>query len=382
MNNPRIAWLLNSAFFYWHPTLSEFTRLFPDTKVFAGWWKGYAPGRENSFKIEVFGDRKVIPILKSKKSYGSNFTYLPLNVVDRLLKFKPDVVFSNSFGVWTILALLFKPVGKWKVVIAYEGSSPGVDYRNSAPRLAVRRAMVKAADACITNSQAGKEYLLDVLQAKVDRVFAQPYEVPDPKALLGYSENTEISEINISQLQQPIFLFVGSVEARKGINFLLEACAILEKQKIHNYTLLVIGDGKQKQELESYCQNNNLTERVKWLGRIDYGKLGNFFRAANIFVLPTLEDTWGVVVSEAMVLGKPIVCSKWAGAHEIVHEGENGYIFDPYNPPKLAEIMSRFINNPELINSMGEKSQQIMAQYTPKAAADFLTEVTSLVLKD
>ncbi|MGA9378285.1 MAG: glycosyltransferase family 4 protein [Phormidium sp.] len=379
MNNSRIAWLLNSAFFYWHPTLSEFTHLFPETTVFAGWWKGYAPGLEDSFKVEVLGDRKIIPLIQSSTSYGSNFTSLPLTIVNRLFKFKPDVIFSNSFGVWTILALLFKPVGKWKVVIAYEGSSPGVDYRNSAPRLAVRRAMVQAADACITNSQAGKAYLIEILKAKVDRVFAKPYEVPDPKALLEYDQNTDF---NFSQLQQPIFLFVGSVESRKGINFLLEACAILEKQQIHNYTLLVVGDGTQREELESFCRSANLTEQVKWLGRIDYGKLGTFFRNANIFVLPTLEDTWGVVVSEAMVLGKPILCSKWAGASEIVLDGENGYIFDPSDPEKLAQMISRFISDPQLINSMGNKSQQIMAEYTPKAAAEFLAKVTSLVLED
>lgn len=378
MNNFRIAWLLNSAFFYWHPTLSEFTRLFPETTVFAGWWKGYAPGFEDSFTIEVFGDRKVIPIIRSSTSYGSNFTYLPLGIVNRLLQFKPHVIFSNSFGVWTILALLLKPVGKWRVVIAYEGSSPGVDYRNSAARLAVRRAMVQAADACITNSQAGKTYLIEILKAKADCVFAKPYEVPDSRALL---EESRDSEFGLSQLQHPIFLFVGSVTPRKGLHLLLEACTILEKQNFHNYTLLIVGDGAQREELEGFCQNTNLTERVKWLGNKDYGQLGTFFRAADVFVLPTLEDTWGVVVSEAMVVGKAILCSKWAGAAEMVVDGENGYIFDPYNPEKLAEMMSRFISNPDLISSMGHKSQQLMAQHTPKSAAEFLAEVTASILE-
>ncbi|XWK88890.1 MAG: glycosyltransferase family 4 protein [Phormidium sp.] len=379
MNNFRIAWLLNSGFYYWHPTFSEFARLFPQTTIFVSVWKGYAPGLEDSFNVEVVSGQKGFQITDASEGYGLYFTYLPLNIINRLLRFKPDLIFSNSFGVWTILALLFKPLGKWRVVIAYEGSSPDVDWRNSPPRLAVRRAMIKAADACITNSQAGKSYLIEILKAKADRVFAQPYEVPDPKALLGYSEN---SEFDFSQLQRPIFLFVGSIEPRKGLNFLLEACAILEKQKIQDYTLLIIGDGTQRQELEGFCQTANLTERVKWLGRIEYGKLGTFFSAANIFVLPTLEDTWGVVISEAMVLGKAILCSKWAGAHEIVVEGENGYIFDPYDPEKLAEMMSRFISDPDLINSMGQKSQQLMTQYTPKAAAEFLAKVTSSVLED
>lgn len=379
MNNSRIAWLLNSAFFYWHPALSEFTRLFPQTTVFTGWWRGYAPGFEDSFTVELVGEQKVIPIIRSSTSYGSNFTYLPLSIVNRLFQFKPHLIFSNSFGVWTVLALLLKPVGKWRVVIAYEGSSPGVDYRNSAVRLAVRRAMVQAADACITNSQAGKAYLIEVLLAKADRVFAKPYEVPDPKAL---PEQTEATGLSVPQSQRPIFLFVGSVDSRKGLHLLLEACAILEKQQCHDYTLLVVGDGPQREELESFCQNRDLAERVKWLGRLDYGQLGVFFRGADVFVLPTLEDTWGVVVLEAMVLGKPILCSKWAGAAEMVVEGENGYIFDPYNPEAVAETMSCFIKHPDLITSMGHKSQQLMAQHTSGAAGQFLAKVASSALED
>lgn len=379
MNNFRIAWLVSTGFFYWHPTFSEFARIFPQTTVFTSLWKGYAPGLEDSFKVEVVSGQKGLQLTDPSKGYGLYFTYLPLNIVNRLLKFKPNLIFSNSFGVWTILALLFKPLGKWRVVIAYEGSSPDVDWRNSPTRLAVRRAMVKAADACITNSQAGKSYLIEILKAKADRVFAQPYEVPDINILLKDSKNCQF---NFDDLQPPIFLCVGSIEPRKGINFLLQACAILEKQKIQKYTLLFVGDGPQREEMESLSRSLNLSDRVKWLGRIEYTQLGRFFQAASVFILPTLEDTWGVVISEAMLLGKPILCSQWAGAHEIVIDGENGYIFDPYAPEKLAETMNRFINNPDLITKMGEKSQQLMVKYTPKAAAEFLAEVTSLVLKD
>ena len=378
MNSSRIAWLLNSAFFYWHPALSEFTRLFPQTTVFTAWWKGYAPGFEDTFTVEVVGKEKVFRIVRSSTSYGSNFSYLPLGIVNRLFQFKPDLIFSNSFGVWTVLAILLKPIGKWRVVIAYEGSSPDVDYRNSAVRLAVRRAMVQAADACITNSQAGRVYLTEILKAKADRVFAKPYEVPDFKAL---PEQTQTQGLSVPQSQRPIFLFVGSVDTRKGLHLLLEACAILERQKCHDYTLLVVGDGPQRQELEDFCQNQNLTKQVQWLGRLDYGQLGVFFRGADVFVLPTLEDTWGVVVLEAMVVGKPIMCSKWAGAAEMVVEGENGYTFEPNHPEAVAKIMRRFIENPDLIATMGNKSKQLMAEHTPQAAGEFLAQTATLALE-
>lgn len=377
LKTSRIAWLLTSAFYYWQPTMSSLTKLFPQTTVFTSCWFGFASGLKNSFKVEVVGKRKVIAITKDPTGYGNNFTYLPLNIVNRLLKFKPDLIFSNSFGIWTLLALLFKPLGKWRVVIAYEGSSPGVDYRNSSLRIALRRAMVRASDACITNSHAGKAYLLEILKAKPERVFAHPYEVP------ATPQSKTITEIkpDIAHLKQPIFLFVGGIIPRKGLHLLLQACTLLKQQGCKDYTLLVVGDGPQQEELQNYCQQNGLTDSVKWIGRVDYDSIKTYFDRADVFVLPTLEDTWGMVILEAMVAGKPILCSKWAGASELVIDGENGYCFDPYQTERLAQLMSRFIDNPELAVKLGDNSQKLMRQYTPEAAAEFLAKVTSLVLE-
>ncbi|MCG8367664.1 MAG: glycosyltransferase family 4 protein [Pseudanabaenales cyanobacterium] len=378
MHNPRIAWLLTSAFYYWHPTLSYLAKLFPEMTAFAANWRGYAPGFEDSFKVEVVGQRKIIPVLQSSTSYGSNFTYLPLNIMGRLLRFKPHVIFSNSFGMWTILALLLKPLGGWKVVIAYEGSSPGVDYRNSPLRLSIRQAMVKSADACITNSQAGKAYLIEKLAAPENEVFVQPYEVP---AVASLETQTSDIESESTPLQKPIFLFVGGIIPRKGLHHLLEACAALNRQGCRDYTLQVVGDGAQQAELEDFCRQHDLTDRVEWVGRVDYAHLGEYFRRADVFVLPTLEDTWGMVVLEAMVLGKPILCSKWAGAAELIDEGENGYCFDPHEAEQLARLMRHFIDTPTLAASMGQKSKQLMAQYTPETAAKFLADVASFTLR-
>ncbi|NER78920.1 MAG: glycosyltransferase family 4 protein [Leptolyngbya sp. SIO1D8] len=377
MNNPRIAWLLTSAFYYWHPMLSELAKRVPHMTAFAANWRGYAPGFEDSFTVDVVGNRKVIPLLKSQTSYGSNFTFLPLNIVGRLLKFKPQVVFSNSFGMWTLLALLLKPLGRWQVVIAYEGSSPGVDYRNSPVRLWMRRIMVHLADACITNSQAGRDYLIKLLKAKEDVVFVQPYEVPAVNALV----NAEAGAVPEPE-HRPCFLFVGSIKPRKGVHLFLKSCAQLVEQGCKDYTVWMIGDGEQRAELENFCTENNLNDQVKWIGQVDYNQLGNYFQQADVFVLPTLEDTWGMVILEAMVLGKPILCSCWAGASELIQDGQNGYCFDPHHPGELAEKMQKIITEPDLVHKMGNQSITVMSQYTPGAAADFLVNVADFAMAE
>jgi len=374
---PRIAWLLQGAGAYYQPIMSEFTRLFPQTTVFTASWSGFLPGFEDSFIVQQVGKMKVIEMTRASKGYSPSFTYLSPGIVGQLLQFKPDVVFSTGFSIWTILALAAKVWGKWKVVVLYDGSSPGVDYQGSWLRLSQRRMIAKSADAFITNNLAGKAYLTKVIGAKENNVLARPYLVPHPKT---YSQNVEDPLLTASQLQHPIFLFAGKIVPRKGLDELLQACSMLQKQEYQDYTLLVVGDGWQRQELDVFVKKHNLENRVKWVGFVEYEQVGAYFQLADVFVFPTLEDVWGLVAVEAMMFGKPILCSKWAGAVEMVIDGENGYEFDPHKPEDLAKLMSRFINNPDLVSKMGETSRQIMTQHSPESVSKFLAEVVNFVL--
>jgi glycosyltransferase involved in cell wall biosynthesis len=108
--------------------------------------------------------------------------------------------------------------------------------------------------------------------------------------------------------------------------------------------------------------------------------MGAYFQHADVFILSSLEEVWGLVVVEAMLFAKPILCSQGAGAAEMVHDGKNGYVFDPYQPEQLADLMLRFIKEPELSATMGKASQQIMSEHTPDAVATHLGEVVDFVL--
>ena len=323
-------------------------------------------------KFKVLGGKQSL----AKPYYSSAFTSLSPKIIFSLFQYRPQLIFSSSFGVWTILALLFKFIGRWQVVIAYEGSSPGVDFRNSRWRLWIRKMMVKMADGYITNSNAGKEYLTEVLEADPTRVFAQPYEIPASASLVGQEKTKELP---IKSLKQPIFLFVGRIIPRKGLHLLLEVCATLKKRGYQNYTLLIVGEGEQRLQLETFCKQEDLEDCVKWIGKVDYQDISSYFQAADVFILPTLEDTWGVVVLEAMLFGKPILCSRGAGSSELIIHGENGYVFDPQDREQLVQLMAKFVDNPHLIPAMGTASRQQIANYTPERAVKHLAEVVESI---
>ena len=375
----RIAWLFPSLHLgnYWHPVLKAFTQDYPKSKVYTGVWPGYAPGYEETFAVEVVGQMRFIDRTQQKASYGRGFIYVSPGILRPLFRDRPNIVFVSGFSLWTLLLLLFKPIGCWKVVVMYDGSSPTVDYLDAPMRLALRKLMTHAIDGFITNSAAGKNYLTQSLNADSRRVFSKPYQVPDSRALLQRTEQATIEDFPLRSLT---FLFVGQLIPRKGIQTLLEACQQLKAQGEKNFSLLVIGEGNQQESLQEYCKANELDAHVHWLGRVDYGDLGGYFQRSDVFILPTLEDVWGMVVLEAMALGKPILCSRQAGASELVVEGKNGYLINPQDATAIAEAMLHFIEHPERIKEMGQASQELIAQYTPETAAQFLSEVTDVVL--
>lgn len=355
--------------------MARFSKRFPQNILFTASWSSFALGYENTFRVKVVGTQKVFRRPSRHTDYNALFIYLSPTIVVHLLKFKPQVVFSVGFCLWTALALLIKSWGGWRVVIIYDGSTPNVDRRSSPLHLWLRRLMTRFADGLITNTAAGKSYLVEVLKAQSDRVYARPYLVPDVQAL----QQAQEVAFHLPRQEGPIFLFIGKIIPRKGLRQLLEACSILQHQGQTHYRLMILGEGWQRSELETLSKTYGLDTQVQWRGAVAYSQLGAYLQQADVLVFPTLEDVWGMVIPEAMALGKPVLCSQWAGAAELVVEGENGYCFDPNRPQRLAELMEHFIANPDLGRGLGQKSQQFMASHTPAIAVGFLQDVALTV---
>lgn len=379
-SDTRIAWVypFSGLAFYLQPVLREFAKVFPRVAFFTGEWRGYVPGCEDTFEVNVPGKSRFIKLHKSKTGYERGIHILSHRIILSLADFRPNVIFINGLSFWTLLVLLFKPLYKWRIVLIYSGSSPNVDMTDSRIRLIVRQMMMKNIDAAITNSQAGKQYLVDILKLSENRIFARPYQMPDKQAL---SESADI-DLDFGKLQRPVFLFVGQAIYRKGILSLLQSCEILKAKGIENYTVIVAGDGKERSEFEALAVKQGLKERVKWLGWIEYGKLGACFESSDVFVFPTLEDIWGMVVLEAMLFAKPVLCSKFAGAEELLEHGETGFIFDPHKPEELAGFMQSLIEKPELMEAMGKAARRSIDFHTPEKAAEHLSKVVEFVLND
>jgi glycosyltransferase involved in cell wall biosynthesis len=379
--NHKIAWLFPSLHDgnYWHPIISELKKSYPQVTVYTGLWPGFSPGYENAFEVRIVGNTRFIATSRLETAYKRSYIIPSPKIAGWLLSQRPNVIFTSAFSIWTMIALVLKPLGGWRVVIVFDGVSNGLDYLNSGSRIFLRRILARLTDVFITNNNLSKTYLKDTVGASEQRILIGPYLVPDPQALLY---KPEIVGFNQLGFKKNIFLCVGQIVPRKGIQSLLTACSLLKERGYDQYTLLMVGEGAQKTEMEDFMRSHDLQDNVKWIGKVEYQQLGAYFEMADVFICPTLEDIWGMVILEAMVLGKPVLCSKWAGASEMVVDGSNGYVFDAHKPEQLANLMQKFIDNPALSQTMGAKSKELMAVHTPQTVAQFLTKAIELSLSN
>jgi glycosyltransferase involved in cell wall biosynthesis len=163
-----------------------------------------------------------------------------------------------------------------------------------------------------------------------------------------------------------VFFFCGQMIARKGIDLLLTAFQRLAK----NARLLLVGREAELPELLKALPEE-ARGRVLYEGFQSPEALPAFFARADVFVLPSRYDGWGVVVNQALGAGLPVICSDRVGAgYDIVAEDDNGLKFPAGDADALARCMERFMNEPQCIERFGDSSHKKAREILPEVGAE------------
>ena len=152
-------------------------------------------------------------------------------------------------------------------------------------------------------------------------------------------------------------LYAGRLGPEKNIAYLLKAFETLLKES-PNAILWIAGQGPEGPALESLCRQLGISHQVKFLGFLDHSTLARYYAACDVFVLPSLMETQGLVVMEAMWFSRPvIVTSAIVSANELVEQGVNGYIVNPDSLDDLTQRLKLLANDPLLRTSLGAASR-------------------------
>ncbi|MEO6786516.1 MAG: glycosyltransferase family 4 protein, partial [Chthoniobacteraceae bacterium] len=162
------------------------------------------------------------------------------------------------------------------------------------------------------------------------------------------------------------FFFYEQMIARKGLDHLLAAFATLPE----NARLLLVGREAELPQMLAKLPDPVRT-RVRYSGFQPPEALPQFFAQADVFVLPSRYDGWGVVVNQALGAGLPILVSDQVGAgYDLVREGQNGFVLPVGDVGALASSMQRYVADPSLREAHGTASRKIAADWTPECGAE------------
>ena len=308
-----------------------------------------------------------------KKNYEEiGFIEKVITLIREVNNYEPDIVIVPGYFDWAYWIAVFYCKFKGKKIITGIESTE-FDHKRMWFKEQIKRIFVKMCDGVFCYGTKSKEYSVK-LGAHQDRVFTV-FQATDNGTLekLYIESKKNIESIRKEFGFKPFnFIFVGRLSPEKNVGLLVRAFAKVKKKlgKSKDWGLIIVGDGPLRTELEKLTINLNIMDSVYFVGGKSWKDVIRFYAASDVLILPSVSEPWGLVVNEAMVCGLPVVVSKRAGSYyDLVKEGENGFGFDPYDQKELEKIMSKFINNGLDMKRMGEKSREIIRDYTPKNAA-------------
>ena len=168
-------------------------------------------------------------------------------------------------------------------------------------------------------------------------------------------------------------VFAGQIIERKGLDILLDALGPIFDE-YPSLTLTVIGDGDMMPSLQRLVCERMLSERVTFEGVIPPERVPARLAVADLLVLPSRWDGWGVVVNEALSVGIPAVVSDQCGAADLIENGQNGYVFASEDAGALRTALRSFLNNKWEWSSFRARSAAVGEKISVEAVAPYLIE--------
>jgi glycosyltransferase involved in cell wall biosynthesis len=307
-----------------------------------------------------------------RRAADSTDYYISPRIFWRLLRARPDAIISGGFSIPSFYAHLYCKLTGAKLIIYSDGTSASERKLGRLQR-AARKVLVPRVSAFIAKSEPAADRF-EELGAKV-RIFLAPHTTNlAPLLAIGASRNwSESAELRL--------LSVGRLIPQKGVAYLIRALAAMRPVR-RPVSLTIVGSGPQEAELRALVQSLGL-RGIRFAGFVDQPELPAYYAAADVFVFPTLEDTYGIVLLEAAASALALIASAHAGASlDLVKDGESGLMFAPPDEHALAELIAKLADSPESVQDLGLAAYNVARLRTPDRTAERYASAIMTVVAD
>jgi D-inositol-3-phosphate glycosyltransferase len=234
--------------------------------------------------------------------------------------------------------------------------------------------VLQGAERVICATDQERSYIRQLYSADPARVSVIPLGVDLDR--FRPSAKTQAREA-LGLKDERIVLFVGRLEPLKGVDILIGAAAMLEGDV--NCRILIVGGDEASQPqveiLRSLARNLGIEQRIAFVGTVDHDQLPLYYNAADVCVVPSHYESFGLVAVEAMASGVPVVASRVGGLMGTVRDGETGYLIPWLCPEPFAERIELLLANEPLRVSLGEAAREAVGRYRWENVASVVLEV-------
>jgi glycosyltransferase involved in cell wall biosynthesis len=234
--------------------------------------------------------------------------------------------------------------------------------------------LVKHAARCVVLNPELRRKMINSYKLDSSRVFAV-HNAIDADFFVSSLKNYKQTDA-FDFLGKKIVLFVGLIIPRKGVEYLIRAASILVNDyHLHNTLFILVGRKTQQdkmyfQRVKRLVEQHTLDECVKFIDRLDKETLAFLYNSCNVFVLPSLEEGFGLVITEVLSFGKPVVGTNVGGIPLQIVDGWNGFLVKPTNHLQLAEKLKYLLTNEDECLRMGKNGRVLVDQkFTWKTVA-------------
>ncbi len=254
----------------------------------------------------------------------------------------------------------------------------GVTDRETDRRMEIEREIMQFADRIVASTPRDKQQMIDLYAAPADKIAVispgvdlklfHPIDPWAAKSLLGEPENDHS------------VLFVGRIDPVKGIDVWFKAMALVAEENPalrSKLCVCLIGGDIDEDEpdeeiarLQALKNELGIGDIVTFLGRRSQEALPYYYASADVVVMPSLYESFGMVALEAMACGAPVVASDVGGLSYIVRDGETGYLVPERDPRALADCLNRLLRDPELRARLGKRGIEVAREYAWTRVAD------------
>lgn len=242
----------------------------------------------------------------------------------------------------------------------YEGDG-GFVGNTKGIKAALKRFIIGNAEFCFSTSRSFDEYC-SAYGAKDNAIYRYPFSSIKEKDILNRvltKEEKKMYKRIINAKEEHVLLAVGQFIHRKGFDLLLDMGRLLPE----NVGIYIVGGIPTEEYLEKKERWN--LKHVHFLDFMRKNELVKYYQAADLFVFPTREDIWGLVVNEAMAYGLPVISTeRCAAAIEMIQNGINGYIIPINDVTKMTQSVENILNDNKLLHSMADNALKIARNYT------------------